>query len=95
MILHKSCYFLTNPKPSRKEMGSQQNMKLMGFWWIEDFVSILQASEKNIVYHVPRFWILVISNFHMKLFMLLPMQGRKSLLCVVIVSHIYLFWIYA
>jgi hypothetical protein len=40
-------------------MGHQQNMKLMGFWWVEGFVSILQASvvEKNIVYHVPSFWI--------------------------------------
>jgi len=74
-------------------MGLQQNMKLMGFWWVEDFLSILQASvvEKNIIYHVPSFWILVISKFHMKLFTLLPMQGQKSLLCVVIVSHIFFF----
>ncbi len=74
-------------------MGCQQNMKLMGFWWVEAFVHILQTNvvEKKIVYHVPSFWILVISKFHMKFFTLLPMQGQKSLLCVVIVSHIYFF----
>jgi hypothetical protein len=74
-------------------MGHQQKMKLMGFWCVEGSISILQPSvvEKNIVYHVPSFWILVISKFHMKLFTLFPMQGQKSLLCVVIVSHIIFF----
>lgn len=87
-ILQKSCYFLANPV---EQNGTSTKHEVDGFWWVEDFVNILQASvvEENIAYHIPSFWILVISKFHMKLFTLLSLQGRKSLLCVVIVSHIF------